>query len=512
MAWLANNFEDWVYRETLRMNERGLPVDTPLVKSVIKYIEQYNAKLVEEFIELTGGVTPTQVQQLKLWFEDQGLKLDSLERVGVERILKTDIPDNIRRVLEIRLELGRVSTKKLYTILRLDSGDGRVRGSFIYHGAGPGRWTAQRLQPHNFQRPTIKNVDRVIDLLEKEDYDTLETEFPDNVMEAIGSAMRGFIKAPDGQLIVRADYSAIEARVLAWLAGEKELVLAFHEGKDIYVDMAGTIFGEDPAVILEGHKANILKYSDMRKLGKDTILGCGYQMFVSTFLCQAERKGSDDVGGIPIRLDEAMIGQRDEETFNSEAWDLAYTAVTSYRTKYKRIVNLWKDCENAVIAAINNPGCRYRVQKKITFQFKDGTLRMWLPSGRPICYPEARLEQTTWYNGRTKTSIKFKAVSDKGIWRWEYLYGGKIVENAVQGIARDIMAYGMWNAAKRKFANIGTVHDEIIALYKRLRGKVTLARRFERIICSLPEWAIGPTKAETIPLTAEGVVSLRYGK
>jgi DNA polymerase len=512
-AWLANRFEDWVFRETLRMNEQGLPVDIPLVKSTIKYIEAHNKKLVDEFLALTGGVTPTQVQKVKEWFATQGLDVVSLERVGLERMLKQDdLSDELRRVIEIRMALGRVSTKKLYSILKLDSGDGWVRGSFIYHGAGPGRFTATSFQPHNLQRPTIKNVDRVIELLEEENYTALEAEFED-VMEAIGSAMRGFIKAPEGYLLVRADYNAIEARVLAWLAGEDELVEAFHAGRDIYCGMASTIFGIDEDVIKAGHKDDVLEYSEMRKLGKDTILGCGYSMWVNTFLCQIENKGNDKIAGIPIRLNLALIGQRDEETFNPDVWDLAYTAVTSYRNKYRRIVALWKQMEKMAVMAIQNPGKSYQVQnRKIIFRYDNDTLTMKLPSGRRICYPKARVKMEEWYNGKEKISISYMAVSDRGTWRWEKLYGGKIVENAVQAIARDLMVWGMWQASKHGFINIGTVHDEILALCEKVMAKARLARKFETIICNMPWWARGDSLATTIPLTAEGKVSLRYGK
>jgi len=522
MTWLANDFERWLFAETIRMNERGLPIDRPLVEKTIRFLERYGAKRVEQCRDLTGGIAPTEVAKLQQWLVQYCPRIDNLQRVTLERVLREEELDpEIQDVIRIRLEQGRVATKKLYKMREMDSGDARMRGGFIYHGAGPGRFTAVGLQPHNFQRPTIKEVDDVIQLLHAEQFDELERRYPGteenpvSVLEAVGSAMRGFFMAPKGMLIVRADYSAIEARVLAWLAHQDEMTLAFHDGKDVYVDMAAYIFGEDAETILAGHKAEIVEFSEKRKLGKDTILGCGYQMWIITFLAQMESKGTDKVGGIPIRRHAKHIGSRNEKDFNPAALELAKKAVLGYRERYSKIPQLWYKMERCMGEALLYPKdviLRTDKTHDIYFAKQNGKFGLHLPSGRFIMYPDAQAEKYTDERGKLKYGIEFRAVNDRGMVVWESMYGGKITENEDQGISRDLMAHGMWQADKAGFENIGTVHDEIITLHPYTRDTDGITRKFEEIICRLPRWAKGATKADTIPLVAEGKAGKRYGK
>ena len=516
MNWLnAPSIEKWCFEETLRMNERGIPVDIPLAKQTIKFLEKYNKKRADECKYITDGVAPTQVGKLLEWVNNEGLGLKDLQRMTIERALKEyKLDPQVAEVLKIRLEQGRVSTKKLYKMIQMDSGDGVIRGSFIYHGAGTGRFTARRLQVHNFQRPTIKNVDHVIKLLEKGEFDIIVEEFGDRTLEAVGSCMRGFLKAPEGWSLVRADYSAIEARVLAWLARQDDAVKLFHQGEDIYCHMAGYIFKIDPAVIRKGHVDGVLKYSDMRKLGKDTVRGCGYNMGVATFMGQMERKGEDNINGVPIRKDPNMRGQRDKSSFNPKAWQQASSAVYGYRDKYERIPLLWKNTEKAARKAIQSKGKVTRVNGGlIKFKYVDESLVMKLPSGRTIYYPHAEVySRKNKYTGEDETAIRFRTVLASGKWVWEISYGGKLVENAVQAISRDLMVYGMYNAARKGFKLIGTVHDEIISLFcNRYITKDTIGM-FENLICKLPKWAKGESLESTVPLAAEGVISERFGK
>lgn len=518
MHWLQNSFEEWVYQETLRMNERGLPVDIPLVRKTLKFLYRYSAQRQEQCRALTGGINATQVKELTVWLNERVPTITDLKRVTLERVLRRETLDqDVVDVIRIRLEQGRVASKKLVKMLEMDSGDARMRGSFIYHGAGPGRFTATRLQPHNFVRPTIKEVDEVIELLETEQFDEIVRRYPGNaeqpisVLEAVGSCMRAMFTAPAGMLLVRADYNAIEARVLAWLTGEDDLTLKFHGGEDVYVDMAGYIFDEEPIIIRSGHKAEDIEYSAMRKLGKDTILGCGYQMWVKTFLMQMENKGEDNIAGIPIRLDPSKIGRTEEKYFNPAAWDMALKSVTGYRDKYEKIRTYWTVIDKAAKQAIRSPGSVYRVRGKIYFKYDGKVLRMMLPSGRIIRYPKARLEQVVKFD-RIASQVVFQAVTEKGFVVDEYTYGGKLTENAVQGIARDLMCNGLWHSAKAGFENIGTVHDELIALCDESRYTDSLVSDYEKLICTLPDWAEGDRLEDTIPLTAEGKVGRRYGK
>jgi DNA polymerase len=356
-------------------------------------------------------------------------------------------------------------------------------------------------------------VDEVIELLESERFEEIEQRYKNRTLEAVGSCMRGFFKAPEGKVFVRADYNAIEARVLMWAAGQTDAVELFHSGEDIYCDMASYIFGVPASEIKAGHKAGILEFSNMRKLGKDTVLGCGYNMGVATFLVQAESKGEDTINNIPIREDLALRGQRDKETFNPDAWKMAAKAVYGYREKYARVPKLWASFDRAVKLTIRERR-KYTVRKGLVKFYMEGDdLVMLLPSGRTIYYPNAELvKRENKWTGVQEDAIRFRTVLESGKFVWEYTYGGKLVENAVQAIARDLLVYGMYNAANAGFELIGTVHDEIISLFNRLKVTKRTVKKFVRTICQLPIWAIGETLGTTIPLTAEGEIGDRYGK
>ena len=501
--------EQWVYEETFRMNERGIPVDIPLAKKTIEYLEDYTASRIKRCEEITNGIPPTKVGKLLEWLQARVPVIENLQRVPLERIL-IDMPDldpEVKEVIEIRLEMGRVSTKKLEKIVQVDSGDSRVRGSFIYHGAGPGRFTAVGVQPHNFQRPTIENVDRVIELLDT-DPEKIAVEF-DNVLEAVGSAMRGFFKAPDGKILIVADYNSIEARVLAWLARQDDAVLLFHEEKDIYCDMAGFIFGRKADDIKHGVNDHDFEAEKQRKLGKDTVLGCGYGMSMNTFLLQMESKGNTDIAGIPLRDDSRDRGTSGKETWNRDAWSMACKAVYGYREKYQRIKYLWDLMEKAAMRAISNPRSIYTINKLVRFKMFDHNLVMQLPSKRRIYYPHCRIvERENKWTENMEKAIQFRTVSERGQQVAEWMYGSKFTENAVQGIARDLLVYGMFQASKHGYPLIGTVHDEILTLCSKYKS----LKRFVKLICKLPQWAIGDNLEHTIPLTADGYKAIRCRK
>jgi DNA polymerase len=499
------------------MNERGIPVDTRLAKKTIRFLRQYNRGRIKKCVKITGH-RPTQRDRILEWIQERAPDIKSLQRAELERALKIhehELDTKLNEVIQIRLEQGRVSTKKLKSMIDLECEDGTVKGSFVYHGAGTGRFTAKRLQPHNFQRPTLKQheIDKVFECLENNPWDIVKL-FPGRVLEAVGSAMRGFIRAPDGYELAVADYNAIEARVLAWLAGQEDMVLAFHEGKDVYVGMGAYIFGDDEEQLLADYKAGILEADVKRKLGKDSTLGCGYSMSIATFLHQMESKGTDDIAGIPIRLDPNMRGRRDKESFNPAAWDMAANAVYGYRRRYVRIERLWKVFDTVVKDVISGRKKRVRVYKKIRFYMDGKALVMELPSGRRIFYPDAHLSRRkNRWTGKEEDAIVFRTVTDKGTWVWETSYGAKFVENAVQAISRDLMVYGMRNASKLGlFELIGTVHDEIISIMKKVYARNRMLKKYITALCEMPPWAIGDDLAHTIPLKAEGYIAKRYRK
>lgn len=516
--WPLHGIEQWTYEETLRMNERGLPVDNHLACKAIQFIEGYNADQVEECKNITFGIAPTQRDKLLEWLQNEGLQINTLQRVELEHILEEeDLDPELEAVVRIRLDQGRVSTKKLYQMLQLDIGDGLVRGSFMFHGASTGRFVARRLQPHNFQRPTIKDTYCVLVLLENNP-DQIRIEFAGNVLEAVGSAMRHFFMALDGRELVVADYNAIEARVLAWLARQRDLVALFHKGKDVYCVMAAYIFGGSAEELERLYKEGDQEAEQKRKLGKDTVLGCGYGMGVSKFLWQLENKGNDTIAGVVIRLHPSMRGKHGRPTFNPKAWKLASKAVYGYRDKYSNIVALWGVVEEAIFRTLKTNRRTKINNGMIRFRMEEDALVMTLPSGRDIYYPQAEIvDGFNQYSGEPEEQIRYRAVNRKNMWVWVSLYGSMSVEHISQATAFDLMAHGMKQASKPSYDYrvLGTIHDEIITDHRAPYDEDDLkfiVAEFIRLICILPGWAKGKDLASTIPLRAEGYMERRYRK
>ena len=466
--------EDEVWMMDSEINDRGVPIDQELVSTAKGIVEEYFAKLTAEFREITG-LNPTQRDKYKDWLDSQGVHIPDLTAKTVDAFLQSIPAGEINRTLEIRRSLARSAVKKLDKMQTAASTDGRVRGSVLYHGATTGRFSGRLIQPHNFMRPTIKNVDQAIEVIQMGDLSALELLYNDP-MEVVSSCLRGMIAAPKSKLIV-ADYSSIEARVLCWLAGQDDAVAQYHKGFDAYKDMAAALNNKDVKDVT----------SEERRLGKAIILGCGYQMGPRTFMRTCEMQGN------PI----------DKKT--------AKRAVAAFRRKYRKVSLLWDDLEHAAKKAVETgiEMCDVSSKSKVFFGMEEGYLFMHLPSGRRLSYPRAELvmKKTEYTDIDTEAKESFEketirfygAMGDSVVWGNNHTYGGKLVENAVQAIARDLMVYGMKQAVEAGFPIIGTVHDEIIAEGDAMGD-------FENIICQLPDWAEG------VPLAAEGYIARRYRK
>jgi len=463
---------------TNRMNTRGVLIDQATVGCALEIIGQLTTDLEIEVMQLTGGLKSSQRAKMLVWLLEHGVDMkESWSAANVEFMLSTEIEDPAaRRVLEVRSTLSKTSTKKLQTMVTAALPDGRVRGTVQYGGAYRTlRWAGRLLQTHNFPRGTLKpqQVDAVIGLLHQLDIVGLR-EYG-NPLQAIASTLRALIFAPPGHTLYVSDYSAIEARVLAWLCHQKDGLQEFHDGLDTYKIMAGVIYNKPASKVTD----------DERKVGKDTVLGCGYNMGAPTFKRQINDRGGDQI---------------DDE--------LAQLAVNSYREKNNKIAKFWEKINKCAKYAILDPD----VQKTIsclTFEYDtlDDTLIMGLPSGRALHYPQPRIEsgRTPW--GAKTRQIKFGSMYNNA-WVRESTYGGKLTENAAQAIARDLMANGMLEAEKEGFDRIiMTVHDELIAEVPLDFDKTI--EDFSVIISRLPDWA----KSDGgIPLVAEGFKTKRYSK
>lgn len=453
------------------MNDRGLPIDLPLVEKALKVVQVLEVSIAARVSVLTGGLKATQVQKMLDFFTERGIDLENMRAETVRQAVKReDLSDEAKELLELRVEAGKASTKKLISMMACaDPDDHVVQGGFLYHGAHTGRYAGRLVQPHNFIRGTLKDHQRdlVFDLLQYADPDLFLILY-DKPIDVISQCMRGFIMAPEGYELAVVDYTAIEARVLAWIAGEDHMLAAYFKGVDVYKLMATKLYKLD----------SINDVTDeQRRIAKNLVLGCGYQL-----------------GGIKFVDYAANAGVIITEEF-------AKTAVKAYRDGHPAIVKSWGMVERLVAGAIRNPGETYG-GLKCEFYMREHWLCIKLPSGRELRYPYARaIPVERW--GKPAFEISFRT-EIKGQFVREKTYGGKLIENIVQAIARDVMMEGMLAAETNGYPVLGTVHDELLALRELGTSNI---KELEELVCVRHiKWTAG------MPLASKGFTCVRYRK
>ena len=436
------------------MNDRGIRLDIPMVDNIVRYDEQRRAELLDEAREITGLSNPNSLAQLKPWIEREGMDVPQLRKDDVEALLKQeDLPPEVRRVLEIRQALGKTSTAKYGAMQEAVCEDGRLRGILQFYGANrSGRWAGRIVQVHNLAKNYLPDLDLARELAEEGDFDTMETLFGETAFVFSELIRTAFIPS-EGRRFVVSDFSAIEARVVAWLAGEQWTLDAFKAGEDIYCKTASMMYH----VPVEKHGQN----KHLRQKGKIAVLACGYQGGVGAM------KAMDRGGSIP------------EEELQS--------VVDQWRAANPNIVKLWYDYEAAAKTAIREGrpvrrGIRipaeniaereymaggrvreYSVRKGITvtFTYRNGNLIVVLPSGRRLVYWGARLEADPSKGGRE--SIVYMGVNQvTKQWGKTETYGGKLVENVVQATARDCLAEAMRRVTAMGYEIVMHIHDEMV--------------------------------------------------
>lgn len=457
------------------INQRGICVDKGAVETAIGISEHY-AKNVKALVEdVSSGALDGVSRRMAVleWCRSQGVTIDGYTKLDVKTTLEDpNIPEAVRTVLEAKLQLGKTSVTKYKTMLDSCSSDNRIRDLFIYHGASTGRWAGKLIQIQNLPKGTVKDTDTAIDIMKQSTPDEFEIFYPD-VMDALSSCIRGMIIASPGHQLMVADYAAIEARVVMWLAGETYGLKQFRDfdagiGEEPYIIMAQNIY----------NRTSIPKKGIERQLGKTAILGCGFGMGDTKFhaTCHA--------WGIKISP------------------ELAKKSVETYRSIYPRIRESWVAQERAAIRAIETGEAVDCAE--VRWSLDNEALLCRLPSGRSLVYNAPTLDyvMTPW--GERKLAIHFMGVD--GLtkkWKKEHTYGGKLVENITQAVARDIMAAAMFRAEVRKYPVAFSVHDEIVSEMPQGHGSI---EEFEKILCTLPSWADG------CPITAKGFVTKRYRK
>jgi DNA polymerase len=466
--WNNSGGERRVWLLDQHINDRGIAVDVGLAEAALRAFQRSARSLAERAGLLTNGAVPslTQGARFKAYLSAIGYEAEDLTKGTVSAALKGDLSPHVRELLEIRQQASATSPAKYKVLINGASSDGRLRGLLQYCGASrTGRWGGRLFQPQNLPRPTLKQeqIDLGIAAMKADCEDMLF----DNVSELCSSAVRGALVAPPGRKLVVADLSNIEGRVLAWLAGEQWKVDAFRDfdkgvGHDLYKLAYARSFNKQPEDVTK----------DERQIGKVQELALGYQGGLGAFNTMASA-----IGGL------SLPDERVQEL------------VTAWRKAHPAVREFWYDLERACKLAVNEPGARLSVQL-LTIVFKDTWLRIKLPSGRQLCYPNAAIEEGRLvYDGTNQYTRK-----------WERLetYGGKICENIVQAVARDVLASGLLRAEEAGYSVCLHVHDEIIAEVP--DSDEHNVDGLSAIMATNPGWALG------LPLAAAGFETLRYRK
>lgn len=451
-----------------KMNDRGIRVDVDMVERIVDYDEQRGRELLQEAKDITGLENPNSIQQLKDWLNAQGVPFTSVTKETVAAALTLQyIPENVRRVLEIRQATGKASVKKYAAMLDAVCEDGRLRGILQFYGANrTGRWAGRLVQVHNLARNSLPDLDLARELAERGDFETMQTLFGETSFVFSELVRTAFIPS-EGRRFVVSDFSAIEARVVAWLAGEQWVLDAFVAGKDIYCETASMMY-----------KVPVVKHGEnghLRAKGKIATLACGFQGSIGAM------RAMDKGGSIP-----------DDEL---------QSVVDAWRDANPRIVKMWWDYEKAAKIAIRE---RRTVKRPhgVEFSYHDGCLFLRLPSGRKLCYWGARLKEDP---ATGKESLVYMGVNQETKrWGEAETYAGRLVENAVQGTARDCLAEAMLRVTAAGYNIVMHVHDEMIVDVPNERTDA--AEEITRLMSIAPKWA------PTLPLKGETYETEFYKK
>lgn len=413
---------DFVWDEYLQdqiINDRGIGIDVDFVKAAIKIDAESKVKIQEELKALTGLENPNSVLQMIGWLREHGVTTDSLDKKTVKELLKT-VDETTAQVLKLRQQAAKSSVSKYQAMMNCVCKDGRVRGMFQFYGANrTGRWAGRLVQLQNLPQNHLRDLEEARELFRTGDLEVTELLY--DTQDTLSQLIRTAFVPSEGKKFIVCDFSAIEARVLSHLAGERWRSKVFEQGKDIYCMSASQMFG----LPVEKHGQN----SELRQKGKIAELACGYGGSVGALKA---------MGALDMGLSEEEL----------------QPLVNSWRQANPNIVLFWWDVDRAVKTAVKDliPTSVHNIQ----FEVKSGILFITLPSGRKLAYIKPRIGENQ-FGGE---SVTYEGTGTGK--RWERLesYGPKFVENIVQAISRDILAYSMKQLKEYKI--VGHVHDEVI--------------------------------------------------
>lgn len=463
--------KEWqMYWTDQRINDRGVLLDMELVEKCIACDLMLSDEMTKRAYELTGLENPNSVSQLKRWLEERGISVDTLGKKNVEQMItdldKNSVDQTALDMLKLRLQMAKSSVKKYQAAERCVCSDGRARGLFQFYGANrTGRWSGRLLQLQNLSKNHIDTLGQARDLMKQGEFEKVAEIYGD-VPDILSQLVRTMLVPKPGCEFIIADFSAIECRVLAWEAGEDWVLDSFRAGKDIYCSTASSMFH----VPVEKHGQN----AELRQKGKIATLACGYQGGTGALV---------SMGALEMGLKE------DEFPDIIESW----------RNANPKIVQYWWDVEKAAIETVKTHQ-EHDVQK-IKFQFYANTLWMVLPSGRRLAYMKPKLMPNKY--GRMSLTFEGLGTSAANYWVRQETYGGKLVENATQAIARDILAESMLRIQNAGIDIVAHIHDEVILEVP--KGKYTVDE-----LCDL--MAEDPSWCRDLPLASAGYSGDYYYK
>lgn len=452
-----------LYRMDQEINDRGILVDQQLVENAVLCDNQYRQMVTARAYELTGLSNPNSPAQIKVWLAEHGVEAEKLDKKTVKGLI-SETDGEVLEVLKLRLLMAKTSVKKYEAIERSVCSDGRVHGLLQFYGANrTGRWAGRLVQVQNLPQNHISDLELARNLVKEqrfEDLDLLYDSTPEVLSELIRTA---FVPKPGCRFIV-ADFSAIEARVLAWFAGEQWRLDTFAEGGDIYCASASKMFG----VPVVKHGVN----GHLRQKGKIAELALGYGGAVGALT---------SMGALDMGLQEEEL----------------QPLVSQWRNSNPHITKFWWEVDTAAVKAVKE---RTEVAMgKLCFTYRSGILFVTLPSGRKLSYIKPRITQ----NRFGRESLSYEGVGESKKWMRIETYGPKLVENIVQATARDLLAQAMLRLRNKGFEIVMHIHDEAVL---EVPEGVSGVEEICQIMSEQPDWAAG------LPLRADGYACAFYKK
>jgi DNA polymerase bacteriophage-type len=464
--------EQALWELSARINSRGFRVDRSFAEAARQIAQAAAPELDQELVEITGGAVTgiNRVAKLLQWLQAQGCTLQKLDKKTIEKqLLNIELPAQVQRVLELRLGGAQAAAKKLSALLVRAGDDDRVRGAFRYHGASTGRWAGEGFQPQNLKRPVVDDLDAAIAAVATGDYQHVRSLYP-RPLRVVGDISRSLICAAPGHMLIGADFSSIESRVLAWIAGEDWKLDAYrrydatHDPADEpYRVTAARIFHTTPNKITD----------DQRKVGKTCDLAFGYMGGLNAW-----RKFSDNFTDAEVKA------------FNRE-----------WRTAHPNIKRFWYQIDRAAYDATHERG-RVVSCGRVAFKCLGAFLHLKLPSGRKLAYPLPHIEIEDERN-QAVVFADNAAGQFKDCRHGNGAYGGLWTENVVSGIARDLLAGAMLRIETAGYPIVLHVHDEIVC-----EGPIDFGstEEFTRLMTRKPAWAL------ELPIAASAWTGMRYCK